>query len=114
MIEINAEIRGGIITTQPITFPDSQNGETKKYRRRTCKEIIEILGIDPSNLIEEMKLYQGPLKNRFVLVPVFVEEQCDRVSFSLIRPTNTNIQLCLVNPDGKLVIHGRWGYSSHN
>jgi hypothetical protein len=61
------------------------------------------LGIDPANLIEKLKSYQGPLKNRFILVPVFVEEQCDRASFSLIRPKNTDVQLCLINPDGKLV-----------
>jgi hypothetical protein len=104
MIEINAEVRGGIITTLPIIFPDSQSGQAKaKHRRRSCKEIIEILEIDPSNLIEGLKSYDGPLKDRFKLIPVQVEEQCHRVSFTLIYPKDNNILLCLIDPKGQLV-----------
>jgi uncharacterized protein YegL len=104
MAEINLEVRGGIITTLPIMFPDSQSVQMgTKRRRRSCEEIIKILEIDPLNAIEGLKSYSGPLKDRFRLIPVQVEEQCSRASFTLIYPKDNEIHLCLLNPKGQLV-----------
>ena len=102
MAEINAEVRGGIITTLPIYFPDSQSVQLKpKRRRRSCEEIIKMIEIDPLNVIEGLRSYSGSLKDMFKLIPIQVEEQCDRVSFTLIFPKNNNVHLCLIDPKGR-------------
>ncbi len=104
MAEINLEVRGGIITTQPILFPDSQSVQmVEKHRRRSCEEIIKMLEVNPTNIIEDLQAYTGSLKDRIKLIPVQVEEQCSRVSFTLIYPKNNDIHLCLIDPKGKLV-----------
>jgi hypothetical protein len=104
MVEINAEVRGGIITTLPIKFPDSQSAQmVKKHRRRSCEEIIKMLEIDPADVIESLKAYTGSLKDRFKLIPVQVEEQCSRVTFTMIYPKDNDVHLCLIDPKGKLI-----------
>ena len=110
MVEINAEVRGGIITTSPESFPDSRKTESdaliKKIlslgqeKRVNLKEICEVLGIK-----DEKDLIYPPKKLKSVLssIPADVEEKCDRVSFSLIYPKGSTLWLYLLDPNGNFI-----------
>jgi hypothetical protein len=112
LVEINAEVRGGIITTAPALFPDSKaeeldkvTGEAgdSKHKRPTLKEIAAILKIkSPKDLVRGTRH-----KNRIVAIPVDVEKGCRRASFTLVHPRAEELWLYLVAPNGSAVdMHG--------
>ena len=79
MVEINAEVRGGIITTEPILFPDSRSSAVDKVigkperpvpprRRPPLKQLLEALRVpDAEHLLPG---HAGPPSNRAVAIPV--------------------------------------------
>jgi hypothetical protein len=108
LVEIRAEVDGGIITTAPAIFPDSRKAVLdelttkwiKARKRPSLKELLELLKISPlDQLIHPPKR----ILRRLVPIPVDVEQQCDRVSFSLVYPENHEIWLYLVDAAGHLI-----------
>jgi len=110
MIEINAEVRGGIITTSPELFPDSSKMELDGIireivsnhgeRRPALEEICEILGLrDLDEVLHPPERFKGIIAS----IPVNIEERCERASFTIVFPQNSKLWLYLVNPRGHFV-----------
>ena len=112
MVEINAEVRGGIITTEPILFPDSRSGAVDKVigfpekpvgprRRPRLGRLLHALRISDVH-----RLYpvggRSP-SGRIVAVPVDVEDGADRSSFAVTHPDTVDVWLYLLDPSGALV-----------
>ena len=115
MIEINAEVRGGIITTEPVLFPDSkkkgaldrltskQPAGDKRSRRAAWRKrpgldaVLKALGIRARDLLR----LKGKSINRIVAIPVPVEDGAERVSFSFVYPEPGQVWLYLVDPSGR-------------
>lgn len=105
MVEINAEVRGGIITTSPELFPDSSKMKLDEIikkiisnheeKRPAFEEIYKMLGL--SDLNDVLHPHER-LKGIIASIPVNVEERCERVSFSLVYPQSCNLWLYLVDP----------------
>lgn len=114
MVEINAVVRGGIITTSPQLFPDSSEMKldeiikdimlTYKERRPPFEVIHEIihkmLGLEDINHVIHPS---GRLKGIIASIPVDIEERCERASFSLVYPQSNKLWLYLLNPRGHFV-----------
>jgi hypothetical protein len=112
MIEINAEVRGGIITTEPVLFPDSRNGKLDELigpllergkgsvppeRRPRLEELLEAAGVKSL----DSQLVRGRrASSRIAVVPVDVEPAADRASFSTVHPDTEDVWLYLVDPNG--------------
>jgi hypothetical protein len=111
MIEINAEVRGGIITTAPILFPDSRTSALDKVvgmpkkpvdprRRPPLERLLEALRIRD---VEQLFPRGGRSRsNRAVAIPVHVEPDADRASFTVTHPENVDVWLYLLDPSGAL------------
>ena len=112
MVEINAEVRGGIITTQPVLFPDSRPsgidnviGKPERpvppRRRPSLERLLTALNI-PN--IERLYARRGrsPL-NRAVAIPIDVEPGADRASFTVTHPEAVDVWLYLLDPSGTVV-----------
>jgi hypothetical protein len=107
MVEINAEVRGGIITTAPATFPDSSRDSDddlpswpKKDRPAKRTSLKALLG---HLKIRSLSAVLHPSKRgrrRFAAISAYVEKGCGRASFSLVHPENQEVWLYLVDPDG--------------
>jgi von Willebrand factor type A domain-containing protein len=112
MVEINAEVRGGIITTEPVIFPDSRSGAIDKVigksekpvdprRRPPLDRLLEALRIS-----DVQRLYpvggRSP-SNRAVAIPVDVEDGADRASFTVTHPDTVDVWLYLLDPSGAVV-----------
>lgn len=117
MVEINAEVRGGIITTEPVLFPDSKRtrkatgldqlldrarrrgkGDRRKARwraRPSLDEVTRALDLDQKSLL------RGAGGSRVQAIPVPVERGAERVSFSLVFPEPGQVWLYLVDPLGR-------------
>ena len=113
MVEINAEVRGGIITTLPLFFPDSAPGGFDEgipgvagplplAARPDLKTLLEAAGLTLDDL---PALYPGSnlSSDRVVAVPVDVEERADRASFTVTYPETVDVWLYLVDPTGAVV-----------
>ena len=110
MVEINAEVRGGIITTVPSTFPDSKDPEVDKViasliistdkPRPSLQELLHGLNLDS---VDDLLKPSANLQSRVLAIPVDVESRCERVSFSLVYPKGNDTWLYLVNPLGQAV-----------
>ena len=110
MIEINAEVRGGIITTVPALFPAlrpalpslaaSPSRENNLAGRHSWQELLKILKI---KRVEQVLRPAKRLKNRLMVIPVMVEPYCRRVSFTLVYPGEHNLWLYLIDPEGQPV-----------
>jgi hypothetical protein len=110
MVEINAEVRGGIITTDPAVFPDSRKSALdeviaemtsgKELRRLTLDRLCEILEI---KTVEQLVNPSEQIMKRLVAIPIDVEEKCERVTFTLVYPEGYDLWLYLVDPNGKFV-----------
>lgn len=109
MVEINAEVRGGIITTAPSLFPDStrsaidhvlvSRGEpTDAAKRPPLKVLLKAL-----KLARPIDLVDGPQTGRVVTLPVDVEKNCLRASFTLLFPPQHRLWLYLIDPGGAAV-----------
>jgi hypothetical protein len=111
MVEINAEVRGGIITTEPVLFPDSRTSAIDKIvepllekgkgtvppaRRPRLEELLEVAGVESLELL----LRRGRRSPRIRVVPVDVEPGADRASFSTVHPDTADIWLYLIDPNG--------------
>jgi hypothetical protein len=114
MVEINAEVRGGIITTEPLLFPDAKRkgkldrlmrrkpADDKRSRRPAWKErpgldaVLKALDITGRDLLR----LKGQPTDRIVAIPVLVEEGAERVSFSLVYPEPGQAWLYLIDPAG--------------
>jgi hypothetical protein len=117
MIEIHTEVRGGIITTIPAYFPlviRSPLGAGARpwqpapapKERVSFQELLHILKIKTiKQVIHPSK------KNRRCLtaIPVEVEPQCRRASFTLVYPQGRDLWLYLIDPDGNPVDMGAAG-----
>lgn len=115
MIEIDDEVRGGIITTSPQSFPDSHEWKLdeividllKKYpdKRPPLKDTWDILGIhDEGELLHP----PHPLDGLVAAIPVDVEDKCERVTFTLVYPLKCKLWLYLRDPAGNLVDMSSW------
>jgi hypothetical protein len=115
MVEINAEVRGGIITTQPILFPDSKasklerllgpllergKGRVPPKSRPKLGVILAALGFQG---ITDLAKAPVPRSPRAFSFPVDVEEKADRVSFAIVHPEAADFWLYLVDPSGNTV-----------
>lgn len=108
MIEINAEVRGGIITTVPALFPSvrksarfgssSPYGKKQKFHQRPSLQ--DLLKSPRTKGVEKIIHSPKRLKNRIMAIPVTVEPYCRRVSFSLSYPSGHDLWLYLIGPDG--------------
>jgi von Willebrand factor type A domain len=116
MIEINAEVRGGIITTSPILFPDSRSsgidkllapvvGEGQKPVPATKRPRLEaILKASRVANIDRLRPRRQRASNpRMVAIPVDVEDGVARASFATAHPDTTDLWLYLVDPAGNVV-----------
>ena len=107
MVEINAEVRGGIITTNPLIFPDSRKSvidklveKTRKGRRPGLQKILDILGV---RTVGQLVGNKSKASKRLWAVPVSVEEGMERVSFTLVYPDGQALWLYLIDPKGDFV-----------
>ena len=115
MVEINAEVRGGIITTAPVLFPDSKaanvdqlfkplldrgKGRVPPKSRPKLATVLDALG---KRKIEDLKTTRGARSSRYVAIPVDVEENADRASFSVVHPVSTDFWIYLIDPSGNPV-----------
>lgn len=110
MAEINAQVRGGIITTSPQLFPDSRMSKLDdliekimaagKKKRPALEVICKILGIKGTR---ELIFPNDRLAGLVCAVPVMVEEKCERVSFTLVYPASSDLWLFLIDPSGTYV-----------
>jgi hypothetical protein len=114
MIEINAEVRGGIITTQPVLFPDTKKRgpldklipkkpvSDKRPRRPAWKDrpgldaVLKALRLNVRDLLR----LKGQPTDRIVAIPAPVEDGVERVSFSLVYPEPGQVWLYLIDPAG--------------
>ena len=113
MVEINAEVRGGIITTVPSAFPDAKKSRADDYfakhfdqlsekDRRRHPPLEEVLKALRLNGLDGLKEEAKKSQSRIRLVPVRVEQGAQRVSFNLIYPQSTQVWLYLIDPDGNV------------
>ena len=87
MVEINAEVRGGIITTEPVHFPDAKaddldkllaslldygKGRAPPRSRPKLEAILKVAGV---KTIGDLLKKPGKLKSRLTGIPVDVEEE---------------------------------------
>ncbi|WP_170308922.1 vWA domain-containing protein [Pseudonocardia hierapolitana] len=115
MIEINAEVRGGIITTEPALFPDSGNsgideiieppleqgkGSVRPGQRPPLATLLDAAGVKS---LESLLKRGRQRSDRIVVIPVDVESDADRASFSIVHPPKEDVWLYLVAPDGAVV-----------
>lgn len=115
MVEINAEVRGGIITTEPVLFPDSKEGpldaivgpllKEKKAkvpprRRPKLEKLLDALRLKD---IRQVLRRNRRRPSRIVAIPVDVEPKADRVSFATVHPESDDIWIYLVDPNGAVV-----------
>jgi hypothetical protein len=113
MVEINAEVRGGIITTEPVLFPDSQRENIDAVigqsdaplppdQRPPLEQVLDAIGLTIADL---PVLYPNPNPHspRVVAIPVDVEERADRTSFAVTHPDTADVWLYLVDPTGAVV-----------
>lgn len=124
MTEINAEVRGGIITTEPVHFPDSKNsgvdrllkpllarhkGRVAPKSRPKLADLLKALGVrHPADLLAPHQ----SRSRRGVAVQVFVEEKADRASFTVVHADSADIWLYLIDPAGH-VVDGTSGAVAH-
>ena len=123
MVEINAEVRGGIITTEPVLFPDAKASaldkllkpllERRKGRiapksRPKLREVLDVLRVrDAADLLTTRKRASA----RAVAIPVHVEPKADRASFAVVHPDSVDVWLYLVDPAGNVTGAGTPGVS---
>jgi hypothetical protein len=112
MIEINAEVRGGIITTSPVLFPDSRSGTLDKVIRAAVGDSREprsperrpgldrLLAAVRVRGVEALLAARRPVTTRMAAIPVDVEEGAARASFAVAHDEATDVWLSLVDPDG--------------
>lgn len=115
MIEINAEVRGGIITTEPVLFPDCRAGAMDKLiapvverskgrvppRRRPSLD--KILGASAVKSAASQLRRAKRKSNRVAVIPVDVERDADRASFAMTHPESVDVWLYLIDPSGNVV-----------
>jgi hypothetical protein len=116
MIEINAEVRGGIITTSPILFPDSRSSGIDKLlapfvreghkavpptKRPKLEQVLKAARV--ANIDRLRPRRQRSSNARMVAIPVDVEDGVARASFATAHPDSTDLWLYLVDPAGNVV-----------
>src|SRR5215218_501062 len=112
MVEINAEVRGGIITTEPVLFPDSRPSAVDKVIGRS-REPVDPRERPPlgsllkaariSDLTQLRPRGERARHSRLVAFPVEVEPAADRASFTVNHPGDVDVWLYLVDPTGTVV-----------
>jgi len=120
MVEINAEVRGGIITTEPVLFPDSRPSAIDKVigrprepvdpgKRPPLERLLKAARISD---VTQLRPRGGRLRhNRLVAIPVDVEPDADRASFTVNHPGDVDVWLYLVDPSGAVVDTTAGGYA---
>jgi hypothetical protein len=112
MVEINAEVRGGIITTEPVLFPDSRPGAIDKAIRKSEKPIDPRRRPPLDRLLKALRISDvqrlypvggRPPSSRAVAIPVDVEDGADRASFAITHPDTVDVWLYLLDPSGAVV-----------
>jgi hypothetical protein len=112
MVEINAEVRGGIITTEPVIFPDSRPSAIDKViggsrepldprKRPPLESLLKAARVsDPAQL----RALEGSAQHgRLVSIPVDVEPAADRAGFTVNHPDDVDVWLYLLDPAGAVV-----------
>jgi hypothetical protein len=107
MVEINAEVRGGIITTNPLIFPDTKKStldeivqKVGENKRPGLEKLLGVLGVET---IQQLLGNKSKANKRAWAVPVKVEEGMERVSFTIVHPEGEFFWLYLINPRGGVV-----------
>jgi len=116
MAEINAEVRGGIITTEPVLFPDCKTsggvdrllkpllarhkGRVAPKARPKLADVLRALGVRHA---DDLMAAHESRSRRAVAIPMLVEEKADRASFTVVHPDSTDIWLYLIDPAGRVV-----------
>ncbi|MFW9845002.1 MAG: VWA domain-containing protein, partial [Candidatus Thorarchaeota archaeon] len=109
MVEINAEVRGGILTTTPNIFPDCKGSDLDKVitpyldsdkKRPPISDFLDTFGADT---VGELINPTDAVRSRVISVPVSVEKACQRASFSLVYPAGNDVWLYLIDPAGNAV-----------
>ncbi len=105
LVEINAEVRGGLIDSLPVDLPDSGTGlACKKLKghlkpggeRPQWKAVAELLGLEPGDDSWQVDLHDPCVWT--LRIPV--EKGAGRASFTLLHPESSEVWLYLLNPDG--------------
>lgn len=106
MVEINAEVRGGIVTTHPDLMPDMDESplrelqadpQVREGRRPPLKEILRVLGIDS---LKRVLRPDDRLRATLLSIPAEIEERSGRASFTLVYPPGNDLWLYLIDPNG--------------
>jgi hypothetical protein len=113
MVEINAEVRGGIITTQPALFPDSKRTRktaaldrlfarynSEKTLARARPSLGDVLKLLNAGSVSDIRKAARRLASRLHVTAVWVEQGAERVSFSLVFPEPGQVWLYLIDPSG--------------
>ena len=115
LVEINAEVRGGIIDSLPVTLPDAEPSDVDKRLRPLLsgkrprpvfEKLAALLGIEVGS---DGKI-AGRRTDRVVTVRIPVEARADRCSFTLLHPEGMPAWLYLLDPDGRPVHIGDPGH----
>ncbi len=120
MVEINAEVRGGIITTEPVIFPVSRpsaidkviggsRGPVDPHQRPPLEQLLKAARI--SDLTQLLLGGGGARHGRLVAIPVDVEPDADRASFTVNHPGDVDVWLYLIDPAGAVVDTTPGGYA---
>lgn len=116
LVEINAEVRGGIIDTLPVDLPDVGIGEAcgklKGHlrpggERPPWKVIAELLDLEPTEDGWRVDAHDPCVWT--LRIPV--EKGADRCSFTLLHPEASEVWLYLLDPDGVPVDIGDPGHT---
>lgn len=113
MVEINAEVRGGIITTAPSSFPDARKsradeffvkyiGKPSEEHRKQRPPLEAVLKALQIKGLESLRKISKKDESRIRYFPVRVESGAQRVSFNLIYPEPGQVWLYLLDPNGNI------------
>lgn len=116
LVEINAEVRGGLIDSIPVDLPDSGTGEacqklkghlSPEGERPVWKDVANLLALEPGDDGWRVDLHDPCVWT--LRIPV--EKGADRCSFTLLHPESSEVWLFLLNPDGMPVDIGDPGHT---
>jgi hypothetical protein len=114
LVEINAEVRGGLIASVPATLLDPGDSKTasrvlaalRKGERPPFRKLVRALGIVVG------KDGRVTAKDGYIAsTRMFVEEGADRASFTLLHPVDDPAWLYLLDPAGNPVDVGDPGHT---
>jgi hypothetical protein len=110
LIEANEYLRGSVLASDsfdfvpaPIDKSTRQNVDRvyKRHKWPTLNDVLKGLNINPRNL-NSVRAF-APYADLFKLRAVYVEKDCERVSFSINYNVDADLDLFLIDPSGQAV-----------